>query len=99
MVLDFGDIKKITNEHIVDRWDHAFIVAKDDLVLVNFLNAIPGHKTVVIDLIPTVENLAKIAFETLEPLFQKNYSGRLSLHRVRLYETPNCWADAYGKPS
>lgn len=98
MVLDFGDIKKITNEHIVDRWDHAFIVAKDDLVLVNFLNAIPGHKTVVIDLIPTVENLAKIAFETLEPLFQKNYSGRLSLHRVRLYETPNCWADAYGKP-
>jgi 6-pyruvoyltetrahydropterin/6-carboxytetrahydropterin synthase len=56
MVLDFGDIKKITNEAIVEQWDHAFLVAKEDVALVNFLATIPVHKTVVLNSIPTVEN-------------------------------------------
>ena len=95
MVLDFGDIKKITNEEIVQKWDHAFLVAKEDHVLVNFLASIPNHKTVVIDSIPTVENLAQTAFSTLEPIFKERFGGRLNLSRLRLYETPNCWADVH----
>lgn len=27
MVLDFGNIKKLTNQVCVDQWDHAFLVA------------------------------------------------------------------------
>lgn len=95
MVLDFGDIKKLTNELIVSKWDHAFLVAKEDESLVNFLGSIQGHKTVVLDVIPTVENLAQTAFSILEPVFKNNFSGRLNLSRLRLYETPNCWADVY----
>ena len=30
MVLDFGDIKNLTNQYVVDLWDHAFLVAKED---------------------------------------------------------------------
>ncbi len=37
MVLDFGDIKKLTNQYVVDLWDHAFLVAKEDEGLVAFL--------------------------------------------------------------
>jgi 6-pyruvoyltetrahydropterin/6-carboxytetrahydropterin synthase len=95
MVLDFGDIKKITNEEIVQQWDHAFLVAKEDEALVNFLASIPNHKTVVMDSIPTVENLAQLAFSTLEPIFKDRFGGRLNLSRLRLYETPNCWADVH----
>ena len=95
MVLDFGDIKKLTNELIVSKWDHAFLVAKEDESLVNFLDSIPDHKTVILEVIPTVENLAQTAFSILEPVFKNNFSGRLNLSRLRLYETPNCWADVY----
>jgi 6-pyruvoyltetrahydropterin/6-carboxytetrahydropterin synthase len=95
MVLDFGDIKKFTNQYIVDVWDHAFLVAKEDVHLVAFLESIPGHKTVVMDHVPTVENLANTAFNILQPIFAKVFGGRLELSALRLYETPNCWADVH----
>ena len=30
MLLDFGDIKRLANDHLVSLWDHAFLVAKED---------------------------------------------------------------------
>lgn len=94
MVLDFSDIKSIVNERIVQRWDHAFLVYQGDETVRSFLESLPGHKTVVLPVIPTAENLARHAFDALAPLFDERYQGRLRLERVRLYETPNCWADA-----
>jgi 6-pyruvoyltetrahydropterin/6-carboxytetrahydropterin synthase len=95
MVLDFGDIKRLTNEYIVDLWDHAFLVAKEDEGLVAFLATLPNHKTVVMEHVPTVENLANAAFAILQPVFSKSFGGRLELSALRLYETPNCWADVH----
>lgn len=93
MVLDFSDIKRLTNQYVVEPWDHAFLVAKEDVNLVTFLSSIPNHKTVVMEKVPTVENLASTAFKILQPVFDKAFSGRLNLSSIRLYETPNCWAD------
>ena len=45
---------------------------------------------------PTAENLAAIVFETLAPHYHGHYGAELRLTRVRLYETPNCWADCNG---
>ena len=59
-----------------------------------FLATLPGHKTVLLDAVPTAENLARIAFGLLEPAYQDTFGNQLRLQRVRLYETPNCWADA-----
>ncbi len=95
MVLDFGDIKRLTNQYVVDLWDHAFLVAKEDEGLVAFLATLPNHKTVVMEHVPTVENLANAAFAILQPVFSKTFGGRLELSAVRLYETPNCWADVH----
>lgn len=58
-----------------------------------FLESLPEHKTVVIDRVPTVENLAKIAFDVLQPVYHGRYGHQLSLTKVTLYETPNCWAE------
>lgn len=93
MVLDFGEIKRLTNQYVVEPWDHAFLVAKEDAGLVDYLDSIPNHKTVVMDHVPTVENLASAAFRLLQPVFNKAFGGRLKLSSIRLYETPNCWAD------
>lgn len=94
MVMDFSRIKQLAREHVVDLWDHAFLVFRGDAPVMNFLAAMPGHKTVILDKVPTAENLARIAFSILDPLYQATYGNRLRLERVRLYETPNCWADA-----
>ncbi|MBP7394594.1 MAG: 6-carboxytetrahydropterin synthase QueD [Zoogloea sp.] len=94
MLIDFGDVKAIAKQHIVDIWDHAFLAYRGDTAVVDFLQGMPGHKTVLLDVIPTAENLAAEAFRILEPLYTGVYKDQLRLERVRLYETPNCWADA-----
>ncbi|ARP95442.1 6-carboxytetrahydropterin synthase QueD [Bordetella genomosp. 13] len=93
MLMDFSEIKSIAQTHVVNVWDHAFLVYAGDTAVRGFLDTLPGHKTVVLDRIPTVENLAAIAFETLSPHYRGHYGHALRLQRVRLYETPNCWAD------
>lgn len=94
MVMDFSEVKRIVQTHIVDRWDHSFLVYQNDSVVLNFLQSLPDHKTIILESQPTAENLATIAFQILDQAFQDTYGNQLKLERVRLYETPNCWADA-----
>ncbi len=91
MIMDFSDIKALANKHLVDLWDHAFLVYEKDTSVRQFLDSLPQHKTVVLDRVPTVENLARIAFDKLEDVF-RNQTG-LSLIKITLFETPNCWAE------
>ncbi len=93
MVMDFSDVKRIASEELVDTWDHAFLVYRDDKIVLDFLHTLPGHKTVVLDSIPTAENLALIAFRRLNGAYRDIYGNHLRLERVRIYETPNNWAE------
>lgn len=93
MVMDFSDVKRVIREALVDRWDHAFLVYAGDTRVLEFLQSLENHKTVVLEVQPTAENLALIAFDILHHTFQSRYTGRLELEHVRLFETPNCWAD------
>ncbi|MES2206895.1 MAG: 6-carboxytetrahydropterin synthase QueD [Pseudomonadota bacterium] len=94
MVMDFSDVKTLAQQHLVNIWDHAFLVYREDTLVANFLNSLPDHKTVVLDCVPTAENLAQKAFSILNAVYQDTYGNHLQLERIRLYETPNCWADA-----
>ena len=94
MVMDFSDVKSIARAVLVDQWDHAFLAHRGDRQIVDFLASINGHKTVLLDAVPTAENLARIAFGILREAYRAACGGRIKLTRVRLYETPNCWADA-----
>lgn len=94
MVMDFGDIKRIAKAHLVDQWDHAFLAYRGDAPIVDFLASLPDHKTVLLDAVPTAENLVIIAFRILDAQYSDSFGNHLRLERVRLYETPNCWADA-----
>jgi 6-pyruvoyltetrahydropterin/6-carboxytetrahydropterin synthase len=94
MVMDFGQVKAIAERELVDAWDHAFLVWREDTAVIEFLATIPNHRTVVFDAPPTAEHLAEAAFRLLEPAYRDRFGTHLTLERVRLYETPNCWADA-----
>lgn len=94
MVMDFSQVKDLAKKYLVDEWDHAFLVFVGDTQVVGFLASMPGHKTVILDRVPTAENLANLAFQRLDSVYRDTYGNHLHLQQVRLYETPNCWADA-----
>ncbi|MGF6116385.1 6-pyruvoyltetrahydropterin/6-carboxytetrahydropterin synthase [Janthinobacterium lividum] len=93
MIMDFSDVKSLAKQHLVDVWDHAFLVYENDHAVRKFLASLPDHKTVVIDRIPTVENLAKVAFDILQAVFLDKFGTGLRLYKLVLHETPNCWAE------
>lgn len=96
MVMDFSDVKAIARRAVVDVWDHAFLVYRGDQVILDFLRTLPEHKTVIMETVPTAENMAAEAFRILQAEYLDIYGNHLKLERVRLYETPNSWADALG---
>ena len=93
MLMDFSDVKALAKQHLVDVWDHAFLAYEKDTAVREFLDSLPGHKTVIIKSIPTVENLAQTAFDILKPVYRDRYGTGLRLKKVVLHETPNCWAE------
>lgn len=93
MLLDFADAKRLARDTLVDAWDHAFLVYEGDRQVLEFLRSLPDHKTVVLDCVPTAENLVRRAYDVLAPAFAAHYPGRLRLHALKLYETPNSWAE------
>ena len=97
MVMDFSDVKAIARREVVDKWDHAFLVYRGDTAVLDFLDTLPAHKTVVMNTVPTAENMAAEAFRILDASYRDIYGNHLKLERVRLYETPNSWVDALEK--
>ena len=95
MIVDFGALKQVMNDIIVNDWDHGLLLWEKDPLITNsrLLAALPAHhKTVLLPCIPTVEGLAEYAFMNLTPPL---LACGLKLTHLRLYETPNCWADHY----
>ena len=95
MVMDFKDAKELIKKTIVEEWDHSFIVYKYDAVVLKFLQSLNDHKTVVFPLVPTAENMALVAMDKLKISFTKEFGSLIRPFKVRLYETPNNWADVY----
>ncbi len=97
MVIDFTDVKTIAAKY-VEMLDHAFIVYKDDKEVMAFLDNgsefAKNHKTVVVNFIPTAENLADWLFGCLSDAYWEKYKDRLTLVNLRFYETPTSYADA-----
>ena len=93
MLIDFGDVSKILEEHIHDVVDHAFIVYENDIETMQALSVMgESHKTLVVPFVPTAENLAKWAFSIVEPRIKTVYGNKLMLVALHVRETPKSWA-------
>jgi len=88
-VIDFSVVKAVVGGWIDEHWDHGYIASSDDALADAIgrngkLYVMPNAQN------PTAEcmvvELAKQAQRLL-----LDYS--LTVTHVRLYETPNCWAD------
>ncbi|MCK5460395.1 6-carboxytetrahydropterin synthase QueD [Candidatus Gracilibacteria bacterium] len=90
MVFDFYDVKTIANEFL-ETLDHAFLVYEKDSALLDFLKN-SDSKFVIMSKIPTVENIILFIWKNLEPKFEKKYNKTLKIKRIKLWETPNCFA-------
>jgi 6-pyruvoyltetrahydropterin/6-carboxytetrahydropterin synthase len=88
-VVDFSAIKLLVGGWIDAHWDHGTIANEKDTALIDVCNA-NGWVLYTMDGNPTAENLAAelwhIATRLLMPV-------NVVLSKVRVYETPNCWAE------
>lgn len=89
MLIDFSDVSAILSEFVHDIIDHAFVVySGDEKGIAACALMGEGHRTVIVPFIPTAENLAKWAFEQVEPHITTSYGNRLRLIAMHCRETP-----------
>jgi len=88
-VVDFGVIKSVFGRWVDAHLDHGTIVNHEDGALADLCRN-QGWKLYTMHGNPTAENVAEElhskASELLSPL-------GVDVRSVRVYETPNCWAD------
>ena len=96
MLMDFSDISAILTREVHDVVDHAFVVYSGDTDAIKALEVMGDeHRTVIVDFIPTAENLAKWAFEQVEPHIVSAYNNKLHLVAMHVWETPKSLASWY----
>lgn len=87
MVIDFWDIKTISNEFIDINLDHGYMYQKWDKIWE--LATELWYKVIEVDFVPTAENIVVWLFERLENCFISVYwPVDLRLKKIVLYETP-----------
>lgn len=91
MVADFGDLKHLMIREIHEPLDHAFAVWRDDEPLRSFLES-QGFRLVVMEQVPTAENLARWCFARLDRACEERFGKTVRLMNITVWETPNCSA-------
>jgi len=88
MVIDFGGIKSVAVKYVHDVLDHSFMVWKKDKLILNFFKKNPTLKHIVVEFVPTSENISAWIFSALDKQFKDVYGTGLKLHSIKLWETP-----------
>lgn len=85
-VIDFGDLKSIVKDIIVDKLDHAFIAAGDEPILETLIAS--GSKVAQLGFRTTVENMAMYVCWKLR-------EHDVPVYSVKMWETPTGWAEVF----
>jgi 6-pyruvoyltetrahydropterin/6-carboxytetrahydropterin synthase len=90
-VIDFGIIKERLGGWIDEHWDHGTILNVKDKPLGELIAGQTFQKIYYLSGNPTAEKMAEYLFSEICPaLFAET---GVHCTRLRLYETPNCYAD------
>lgn len=102
--IDFKEIKRVFCQWIDDVLDHGMILNPKDTKLIETTKEY-GTKMWLMSLNgegeycnPSVENIAKeifMAMDTLSKVLYRNSKTGLQIHKVQIYETPNCWTECF----
>ncbi len=88
MVMDFGVLKKLVNEAIVNELDHGLILSNQSEKLSKSTTQL-FDRVVYVPFQPTCENLLSDMAEKL----QKVLPQEVKLHSLKLVETPSSYAE------
>lgn len=89
MVIDFGDLKKIVNDNIVNRFDHALVVSKRaEIKNISGVNQM-FDRLEIVNYQPTCENF----IVEFADILNKKLPSKIKLFSLRLYETPTSFAE------
>ena len=91
MIVDFYDLGLIVKP-IVKKFDHSFLVYKNDTKLLNFLTE-NKMKKVVTDYYGTVENICNNFIDLIVKGIKKSKLDNIYSITVKIYETPNSYAE------
>lgn len=94
MVIDFGDLKKIVKEEIVDVFDHATVFNKNTphVSLAKELSE-RGHNVLLVGYQPTSEMMVIDFSEKIKSRLPKN----ISLYSLKLQETETSYAEWFAE--
>lgn len=90
MVMDFGDLKSIVNEEIVDVWDHAIMLnaLSPHQILGKDLEK-QGHKVIYCNYQPTCENM----LYDIAKKIKSRLPNHVQLVYLKLHETENSYGE------
>jgi len=91
--MDFGFIKEEMMKEIDEPCDHKLILWKGETKNSTFEDLADIVAIYWVDFSPTAENLAEHWFRRVDRQITLRSKGHASLVKLRVYETPNCWAD------
>lgn len=90
MVMDFGDLKKIVREEIVDQMDHALVLNKSSEEANNLVGRDEMfNRVMIVDYQPTSENMLVDFAARIQPRFAEG----IKLHSMFLRETVTSYAE------
>ena len=90
MLIDFGSLNKIITENVINKFDHALVLNEAVPASLRAGCYAISEKVHFVSFQPTCENLLMQIRFTLQRVF---YEIGFILQAVRLYETPNSWAE------
>lgn len=90
MVMDFGDLKRIVNEAVIDRLDHSFVL-RDTAENRELAQMLGGRfsNVVMVDYQPTCENMLGDFATRIGAALPQG----VRLHSLRLHETASSYAE------
>lgn len=89
MVIDFGDLKSIVKEQIINIYDHALVLNEQAPYSKSEVIANEFEKVILVPFQPTCENLLLHFVDSIKNLFPAS----VKLVSIRLDETPTSFAE------
>lgn len=93
MVMDFGVLKKIVNEEIISRFDHALVLRSTADEGLRRVLAEQFDNVVTVEYQPTCENM----LDDFAHRLMKRLPEGVMLHSLRLHETASSYAEWYAE--
>lgn len=87
MIMDFTELKKIVNDSVIDKFDHALVLREDAPLSAEIATAYSN--VVLVNFQPTCENLISYFADSIKAKLPKD----IELFSLRLYETSTSYVE------